>query len=382
MKAVDLLQPPAFPRTRRIVRLAVVMAACLFAIVTPSSANDSSGFLGTTGVVELTKTDAISMVSERLEIGLDQIRVDYVFRNVTDKPVATVLAFPMPDIDLAVAPTAANYLFPARSDNFLGFTVAVDGKPVTPSLERRAFFKGNEVTARLAAARLLEFPPWNMPEDLSKNTSIAAGTLNELRRDGLIGQVEDSANAPLWTLMTKYYWEQTFPPGADVRVHHEYSPFVGDALIAKPSEINGKSYVGRHIEIIDGKTYIGGRHYEMIDGKPVEYLDNRHKVEDRYCIDQPTRKAIARAESSVRPQDAFVALEIEYILMTGNNWRGPIGRFTLVIDKGKPENIVSLCIDSPIHKTGPTTFESTVTNFVPKRDINLLFIARSFPRNK
>jgi hypothetical protein len=113
-----------------------MMAASLLAIVVPSSANDSSGFLGTTGVVELTKTDAISMVSERLEIGMDQVRVDYVFRNVTDKPVATVLAFPMPDIDLPIGPTAANYLLPARSDNFLGFKVTADGKPITTALER------------------------------------------------------------------------------------------------------------------------------------------------------------------------------------------------------------------------------------------------------
>jgi hypothetical protein len=223
-----------------------------------------------------------------------------------------------------------------------------------------------------------------MPKDLSKDISVQAGTLDELKRDGLIGPVEDSDNTPLWTLRTKYYWEQSFPPGVDVRVHHEYSPFVGNALIYRASEIDGKSYVGRHIEMIDGKTYIYGRHFEMVEGKPLEYLDNRHTVDDRYCIDQQTRNSIARAESSAGPgQSAFFSVsEIEYILMTGNNWRGPIGRFTLVIHKGRPENLVSLCIDAPIHRTGPTTFESTVTDFVPKRDINVLFFVRNLPLNK
>jgi len=65
--------------------------------------------------------------------------------------------------------------------------------------------------------------------------------------------------------------------------------------------------------------------------------------------------------------------ELEYILTTARNWRGPIGRFHLTLDKGKPDNLLSLCWNG-LTKTSPTTFEATITNFVPDHDIRLLVL--------
>ena len=316
-----------------------------------AAANDSTGFQGTGGI-ELSVSEDIRMLSEDLRIGLDAIQVSYVFRNVTDHPVDTLVVFPLPDLDLSRGLTAPNWGFPADGSDFLGFTLWVDGRPVVAHLERRAFFQGREVTRELAEAGALDLAPWRPGGYDEQVKAIPAAALERLRRDGLIQPGEDE-NTPQWVLQTRYHWRQIFPPGVDVQVRHAYRPFVGNAIIGKATEVDGRTVVGRRIgDETGGET-------------------------DRYCLDARTRRALAAVESRT-PADtmAYSAAEIEYILTTARNWRGPIGRFRLTLDKGEPDNILSLCW-SGLKKVGPTTFESVIEDFVPDRDIRLLIFVRA-----
>jgi hypothetical protein len=80
--------------------------------------------------------------------------VRYAFRNVTDKDVATTVAFPLPDIDLGQLAETPIERASADPVNFVDFTVTVDGKPVTPTLQRQAWFKGQDITDELLAKNL------------------------------------------------------------------------------------------------------------------------------------------------------------------------------------------------------------------------------------
>lgn len=338
-----------------LIRAFAVLAFLGSATALPAGANDSTGFQGTGGI-ELSTSNDIRMLSEDLRIGLDEIRVSYVFRNISDRPIDTLVVFPLPDLDLSQAPTAANWNFPVEGADFLGFRLWVDDRPLTPQLERRAFYQGREVTRELDAAGALGLAPWKAQSYDEQVKAIPAASLDRLRRSGLIQPGEDD-NAPQWVLRTRYHWRQTFLPGVDVRVRHAYRPFAGTALIGRAAEIDGRRVVGRLIGEEDGAG-------AALSG------------DDRYCIDAGTRRALAAAEKG-RPEteSPFTAWEIEYILTTARNWRGPIGRFHLTLDKGAPGNILSLCWNG-LKKTGPTTFESAITDFVPDRDIRLLFFVR------
>ena len=70
---------------------------------------------------------------------------------------------------------------------------------------------------------------------------------------------------------------------------------------------------------------------------------------------------------------------ISYVLRTANSWAGPIGRFRLTLDKGAPENVLSLCADG-VKKIGPTTFMVEKTDFIPDRDLEVL-VATPMPQN-
>jgi hypothetical protein len=127
-----------------------------------------------------------------------------------------------------------------------------------------------------------------------------------------------------WSIVTRYHWTQTFPAGKAVKVSHSYTnrPPGGLFYWTDPPE--------------DYQTYLVGQ----------------------YCIDTGTSKAMARALQN--PQgDEFgnygTAWNIAYVLRTANSWAGPIGKFTLTLDKGDPKNVISLCAEG-VKKTGPTTF--------------------------
>lgn len=329
----------------------LILAAAFLLFPGAAAANDSTGFQGTTGI-ELSSTDDIQMVEEDLRIGLDEIRVSYVFRNVGNHPVETMVVFPLPDLDLSRGSTEPNWAFPSRNQDFLNFKLWVNDRPLTPTLERRAFHQGKEVTRELEAAGALDMGPWKAGDYDEQAKALSASALERLRRVGLIQEGEDQ-NTPQWLLRTRYFWKQIFPAGEDVRVRHVYKPFVGSALLGKVTEVNGRTVVGR---------FVG---------------EEENPGGDRYCLDDGTRRALAAVQSR-SPKEAmpFSAAEIEYILTTARNWRGPIGRFHLTLDKGVPENILSLCWNG-LKKTGPTTFESTIADFVPDRDIRLLVFVRS-----
>jgi hypothetical protein len=81
---------------------------------------------------------------------------------------------------------------------------------------------------------------------------------------------------------------------------------------------------------------------------------------------------MSRGRGAEEGSALLIAYSTSYILTTANNWKGPIGRFHITLDKLKPENVISLCWNAAVlRKTSPTRFESTVMNFRPKRHLNI-----------
>lgn len=327
-------------------RLAVASAFCAVLAVAPAAANDSIAELGTGGLI-LSRTDAISMAREDLFISMDRVRVDYVFRNVTDEPVDAIVAFPMPVID--GNPYTMPALPDAASDNFLGFEVTVEGRRVAPKLEQRAFAVGLDVTETLKGAGVPANP--FVPETLDALARLPGRVAQGWIERGLIfidsyddGSGWKHVRTPLWSLKSTYWWETSFPAGKDVRVSHRYRPSVGGTA--------GLSF------FYDGKFQEGYRDYKQ-----------------RYCIDEAFERAIRRA--AAESPDGYPPLmeaRLDYVLTTGGNWAlGTIGDFRLTVDKGDPKNLVSFC-GGGVRKTGPTTFEMTAKEFYPSRDLEILIL--------
>jgi hypothetical protein len=304
----------------------------LLAFLAPAGANDSTARLGAGGI-ELVRNSEISMEKEVLFLSPAMVTVDYVFRNNAEKDRTLMVAFPMPEIRPADYLESDIAVPDWESDNFMRFTVTAGGKAIAPQLEQRALSYGVDVTDELKALGV----PLNPLSDAARQAvaKLPADKLAALDQRGVVLAEEGNPARPAWALRATYYWTQTFPAKATLDVSHGYTPAVG------------------------GFFYYPGQDYTKT-------------TDTSYCIDDATKRGIAKKLAAAKAE-FMVARDLSYVLTSGANWAGTIGDFTLKIDKGSPETIVSLCFDG-IAKTGATTFEARKRDFTPERDIDVLFL--------
>ena len=109
----------------------------------PAAANDLSASLDVGGL-KLTYNPNVSVESEDLYLSRDEVRVTYHFRNRSDHDISTLVAFPLPTMEIG---EEGNYIFAGNDPvNVMDFQVTVDGKKVEPSVEVRATRFGVDVT--------------------------------------------------------------------------------------------------------------------------------------------------------------------------------------------------------------------------------------------
>ncbi len=310
-----------------------LLAALAVLTAAPARANDTSAELAAGGLV-LTKSDSIEMRSEDLYISEQAVRVRYVFANTSGKDVTVRVAFPMPDIggpdffqsDVSIPIQDA----PA---NVLGFSTKVDGKLVRAEVEQKAIATdGVDRTAWLVANHI----PLAVHLD---GVDEALRALPQAKRDEAVRLgLYDPDQGGVWVLKTTYHWLQTFPAGRPIVVEHAYRPSVG-ATVA---------------------TSVG-----------TEYAN---EIKDKYCVDKALTDTVIRAAKADKDGNApWVDRWIDYVLVTGGNWKKPIGDFRLVVDKGSPKNLVSFC-GSGVKKISPTQFEMRRTNWRPEKDLSILLL--------
>ncbi len=329
-----------------------LMFALPFLVTVPALANDSIAELGTGGLI-LSRSDVVAMEKEDLFISRDKITVDYVFRNTSDKDVATIVAFPMPEI-------AGNpYFMPAipkrEDDNFLGFEVSVEGEAVQPELEHRAMAVGIDISDELKAHGVPFYPfgPETTKALQAQPQEVADDWID--RGIIMIEEYDDGSGwkrerSPLWQLRSTYWWRTVFPAGQAVNVSHRYQPSLGGSV---------------GLTFVDGGKLAGAT-----------YEDYKR----RYCMDAAFEKAVAKAVKAA-PDDypALYESRLSYILKTGGNWAmGTIGDFTLTVDKGDAKNLISFC-GSKVEKIGPTTFRMKAQDFYPERDLDILILSHPDP---
>jgi hypothetical protein len=255
----------------------------------------------------------------------------------------------MPDV---MAPTdAASYAIPVEDDpvNFMGFKTQVEGKPVAMQVEQRVLALGIDRTDLLkkldvplapyleAATKAVRALPDEQQAEL-----LTFGILRSEEYD--IGQGMKHYVSPNWTLRTTYYSSQVFPARKELVIEHQYQPSVG----ATAGTSIGASYA-------DAAT-----------------MESYRKS---YCLDSEFIAAAARARKAIERKEGASLQErrLEYVLVTGSNWAGPIKDFRLVVDKGSPNNLVSFC-GNKVKKISPTQFEVRASDYWPERNLEVLIL--------
>lgn len=314
------------------------LAIGLALATSPAFANDSTAELGIGGLT-LTKSADIVMQSEDLFISEQLVTVDYVFLNTSTQDIVTVVAFPLPDVTNDFEAPAYDY------EGELGFKTTIDGQPAELTLVQQAIHGGKDVTERLRAAKVPLMPIF--PKFDTALKALPPETVQALVGEGLIES--DGGSDPSWTAhwitKTTVTRSQTFPAGRAVAVSHAYKPFVGGSVgsLLKPSL---RSMPDMRKEVTAYRA--------------------------KYCVDDGFVRAFDAARGklvdTLQPD-----VWISYVLTSGANWKGPIGRFRLVVDKGDPRNLVSFCATG-VKKIAPTRFEVVYKDFTPKQNVDVLIV--------
>jgi hypothetical protein len=311
-----------------------------------SRANDSAAELSVGGLT-FTRSADVSIESEALTITPELITVRYVFRNNAANPVNLTVAFPLPDIDLS---EADNYAIPTGDPlNFVGFETKIDGKKINLNINQRAILGGKDVSATL---RGLGVPLMPIGAHHVRLTELPQNVRDKLVEEGLLVQAgTDDRGLPLydgsWTVKTSAVRQQSFAPGRLVVVEHRYRPSVGvsfDSVLRK-----------------------GLRQNKAMEKEVERYRND-------YCIQPDFLSGVDKLAGGAEANTAKLQeLRISYRLKTGANWAGPIKDFKLVVDRQRPDRLLSFCAPN-MKPISPTAIEAGAKDFTPEKDLKILIV--------
>jgi hypothetical protein len=318
------------------------------ALATPHAlANDSSAELGIGGLT-LLQSESISLDREDLYISAGEVRVRYEFTNTSDKDQDVLVAFPLPDIvpsEQDVDRATPDY------ESHLNFKTLVNGKPLKYEIVQQAFFKDLNVTEIIKGMGL---PLIDSVADDGFDkviNAMAKGERAALVSEGMIAEIGSNGTNTLWRanwmVKTSVTRKQVFPAKSKIKVEHSYTPFAGGSVGGALEPPN------RDIEFVQAQIR-------------------------KYCIDEAWFRSFDKEglKRSGKPKGPFPHGEtwLSYVLSSGANWKGPIKDFRLVIDKGRPSNMVSFCANG-VKKVSQTQFEVRYKDFEPKDDLNVLIVS-------
>jgi len=331
--------------------LRIVTAALAFAFAADALANDTIARVGAGGI-EFTKSVDVRMLEEVLTISQRQVRVRYRFRDEGDADVHATIAFPMPRYrDRNVEAGIESNVHALE-----GFVVKADGVPVATRRMRRALVGERDVTAQLREIGLDDTQVFETFGRLpTEGHELGFTEAQQARLRALLGP-QAAPNG--WEVEETRLWEQTFPAHREGVVEHAYAPLVGgvyDAPFQRGYPLAVDEELRPSTLAPDGASH-----------PPAEA-----------CVGADVKAAIERRVRALAAGGArFVMRElsdVEYILGTGRNWKGPIGAFTLRVEKERPDDIVSLCFPGQPVRVDATTLEFRARDLVPQDRVVVYF---------
>ena len=367
--------------------LFVVVLTVLLFLTTIARANDSTGRVATSGI-SFTKSEDIRMVEEFLEISTKMVRVKYLFRNESAQDIDTTVVFPMPPYGWNRGPGGDLNIPNDRA--IADFTVSVNGHHVSTSNIVEATLKGRNITKRLreiglSDAQIANHAGCRLDGDRHE---VVVCDLTRRQHDILKKEFEleglnpDSWWYPEWKVNNTIVWKQTFPAGQDVVVEHTYTPFVGYSytVCEQPADRGEYIFDNAHIPISSKSEEV--------------YVGNKRK-NDEVCLSNSIRKAMENQVKALHAANGtkvsnirnpewlndvdgpgwiyITEQDVAYILGTGRNWKGTIGKFILRVKKETPDQLVSLCFPGKPMRVDSTTYEFQQTNFVPQDKLLIYF---------
>ena len=319
-------------------------------------ANDSAGTTAAGGI-QFIKTPTVKMLSEDLTMSASSVKVDYVFKNISNKDVTTQVFFPLPPYQMQGANLSwDNEVFPNKNAPFTNFSVVINGQPIKYQIKTQALLNGKDIAPMLIKAGIplnTQLAAAEVPMDDQQSANFKQWHA-KAQQLGLL----DHKGYPRWQKQVSYYWTQTFPAGQTLTVTHQYRPAAGEFYVSIiPNAKDQMSSINDGIQRIKALFKIN-------------LADLAHGKNFHDWLSQQTLKPTAGNGIF-----AFI-YNVDYVLTTGANWAGPIQQFALTLKyptdgavaynhfyTGQPSKIINM----------PGETKIFLNNFTPKQNLHVLF---------
>ena len=346
----------------------------------------------------------LTLETEQVTINPETIQIKYRISNVGTLPVSMVFTFPLPDLDFS--DPDVNWSIPASDPaNFVGLSATVNRKPARFSFSQEAFSNGKDVSAVLRQYRLALIPVGMFQEQLA---ALPPDGRARLATAGIIAQsgTDQSGNPlyfPTWSVKTTASWRLAFAPGETVEVELRNRTSVGvsrDSVLREP--LRSVKELAPEVDRRQADYCIDKAFYAGVDKIVSSFLANKEKPlvnvvppQDALGRDPAESQSAqtlvppinsSRADPGPKPQAPTFRVfpvantanirewRIDYDLAAGAP-SAPIKDFRLVVDKGKPDRVVSFCLDN-LKRISPTAFEMRAANFTPNGTLRILLVGR------
>jgi hypothetical protein len=341
-------------------------AVLALAAASSALADDSAASIAAGGLVPRRET-RIVMAKEALRISDKKVVVDYDFRNDTNQDVTTEVAFPIP-------PYENDWVQQSLAGvSFSDFRLHVDGKQVLFHSEAKATLKGKDISAILAADKIdvASFGHFEeLPGGRLLTRDIERLPVGEQKRLVALGVLDTDPPVPNWTVHLQYHWTQTFPAHSTVHIRHEYSPTEGFEMMP--------------IQTLEwGLVPADTRAAAKLESYRRDDLNLLMSVcPEPEFLNGMVRRLNAGSEDETRTYTHWV----DFILTSANTWQRPIEDFTLIIERGKPEQggkrLISFCSpgNGKVEKLDSDRFQVHLTNFVPTSELRIGFFDVPLPK--
>ena len=411
----------------------IVCRVAICALAFPALAQESTQELPLGGLTITKPADALLQAdSVEIVINPDNVVVKYKITNTGPAPASVTLGFQIPDLDYSDPDVA--YSIPASDPvNFVGLATKIAGKPGGFGFTQSANLNGKDISATLRQNKISLVPVGVFQNQVA---ALSSDARERLAQNGVLAQVGNDQQGnplyfPTWTVHTNGSKAWVFEPGQPVDIEIRYRTSVGASLdtplrLPLRNERGIAAQVQKHRAdyCIDDAFYVGLDKIAAlgpIAPAPVQTAAPVPVVAPAPAQARPApRPAPVPAPQSpsfseeyrplqaapARPQPPVVAAPLPQpvapppprpaqasgaqaeanlnrlrerrmiFALRGLAALGPIKDFRLVVDKGRPDRVVSFCLEN-LKRISPTAFEMRAIDYTPVKDLKVLTIGRN-----
>jgi hypothetical protein len=315
-----------------------------------TTAAESSTELALGGLVLSKFAETIAIDSETINIGPEWVSISYHLSNQTAAPVSLTLTIPLPELDFS--DPDVTWAIPGSDPiNFVDLTAKIENKPTPLIFSQVARLNGRDISAMLHQNNLALIPVGTFDNQL---LALAPDLKTRLSESGLLAQIGNDVQgnplfSPTWTVQTSATKPLTLAPNQSIQLEFRYRASVGtspDTFLRRPL-----------------RTATG-------------LLGQVQRYQSSYCIDDAFYNGLDKIAGTVESNNSKLRERRIFYRLTAGGSNRPIKDFRLVVDKGRPDWIVSFCVDN-LKRTSATTFEMRATDFVPSQDLRILMVGRN-----